>query len=108
MVALAGRNSGARIEVANHRHHAIVNQFLGDQSGGFGISLVVLADHLEADRFARDRDASCIGLLDGEAHAIVVVVAQVRLWPCEGCNRADTHHTIGCSRRRYKGCQQRR
>jgi len=79
IVDARGRNRGARVQMPDHAFNPGVHQPLCHRGAGARVGLVVLADELELDLLAADGDALGVGFLDGEAGAVLEILAEVRL-----------------------------
>src|SRR5213075_115846 len=80
---------GAGIEVADHTDDLRVDELLRDRGAHLRIGLVVLGDQRELRVLAVDLDAGGVGLLDGKARAVLVVLAEVRYPAGQGRDMAD-------------------
>jgi hypothetical protein len=109
-IQLGGGNRGAGVEVADDAIHLGVDQLLRHRRALFRIGLVVLAEQFEGHHGAADFQLLGIGFLDGQAGAVFVVLAQVRLRTGERCRMADLHGQRGLGRRRGRllGLRRRR
>lgn len=83
--------------MADYTVHFGVHQFLRHDGRCFGIGLVVFAEQLEAHLLAAYGDALGIGILNGHARAVFVVLADVRLRPGEWRRGTYLHHHLCCS-----------
>ncbi len=72
-----------------------VDQLLGHGVAYLGIGLIVLGDQLELYLLAADGDPGRIGFVDGEARAVLVVLAEVGDAAGEGGDAADLDHHRG-------------
>ncbi len=72
-----GGNRHAGVQVADHAGDLGVDELLGDRRAHLRVGLVVLAHHLELDDLAADLDLPRGGFVDGEVHAVLVVLAEV-------------------------------
>ena len=103
------RNGDAGIEVADHAGYLGVDQLLRHGGADLGISLVVFTHQLEGDLFAIQGHAPGIGLVDRQAHAVFVVLAQMGDAAGERADMADLHHRRRWfSRFGWLGCLDRR
>ena len=84
-----------------------VDELLRDRGADLRVGLVVLAHHLELDRLAADLDLLGVGFVDGEVHAVLVVLAEVRDAAGERARVADLDGDRS-SRRRRRGRRCRR
>ena len=64
--------------MADHADHLRVHELLRHRGADLRVGLVVLGDQRELDRLAVDLDAGGVGLVDREARAVLVVLAEVR------------------------------
>ncbi len=64
--------------MADHAGHLGIDQLLRDRGPDFRIGLVVFGDEHELRVLAVDLDLGRIGLVDRQARAVLVVLAQVR------------------------------
>ena len=64
--------------MADHSGNFGINQFLRNRGTDFRVGLIVFGHEFDAQYFAVNLDFLGIGLIDREAHAILVVLAQMR------------------------------
>jgi hypothetical protein len=60
------------------RRHLRIHELLRDERAELGVALVVLAHHAEEDGHPPDHQPLRVGLVDGERHAVLVILALVR------------------------------
>jgi hypothetical protein len=77
--------------VADHAGDFGVDQLLRDRGADFRIGLVVLGDEDELHFLAVDLGLGRVGLVDREARAVLVVLAEVRDAAGERSDVADFH-----------------
>jgi hypothetical protein len=101
-VDVRGGNRCAGVEVPHYARDFRVDQLLRHGGSDLRVGLVVFGDQRELDRVAADLRASRVRLLDGEARAVLVVLAEVRDAARERRDVADLHFLGGGSRRRLR------
>ena len=95
VVDARGRNRGARVEVTDDALHAGIDQPLGHVGGCFRVGRVIFGHHFELHLLAAEGHALGVVVLDGEAHAVLDVLAQVRLGAGERRGRAELDDFLG-------------
>ena len=85
--------------MADHAGDLVVDQLLGDGRALLRIGLVVLRVELELDLLAVDDDVLGVGVVDGQARAVLVVLAQVGLRAGGRRDVADLDDHFGHRRR---------
>jgi hypothetical protein len=88
--------------VADHRHHAIVDQLLRRRRAHLRVGAVVLRLQHEADLLAADRQAFRIQVVDGHARAVLDVLALVGAGAGQRRHAADLYLALGL----HGGCGQ--
>jgi len=78
VVDVRGRDGRAGVEVADDTGDFRIDELLRDRGPDLGIGLVVFGDEHELRLLAVDRDLRRVRLVDREARAVLVVLAQVR------------------------------
>ena len=95
VVNAGGWNRRARGYVTHHAPHPQIHQALGHRGGGAGVGLVVFRHQFETDLLAAQGEAGGVGVLQGEAGAILLVLAQVGDGAGKRAGKADLHHHFG-------------
>jgi hypothetical protein len=72
-----GGDRHARVQVADDAGDLGVGEFLRDRRSELRVGLVVFGQHLELDRLAAELDLPGVRFVDGQAHAVLVVLAEV-------------------------------
>ena len=98
-VELGGGNRRARVQVADDAGDLGVDQLLRDDRALLRVGLVVFGDELELDLLAVDHDVLGVGIVDRQAGAVLVVLAQVRLRAGRRADVADLDDGFGHGRR---------
>jgi len=83
------RNGHARAVRPHDIAHARIHKLLRHGHAGLGVALVVLGHQLELQRLATHVDLARVQVLDGQAHAVVVVAAGEGVRARQGAAVAD-------------------
>ncbi len=103
-----GGDRGAGVEVADNAGDLGINKFLRHGVADLRIGLVIFRHDFELDLLAADGDSGRVGFVNGEADAILVVLAQVRDAAGERRDAADLdHHWRGRGRCLDRGRRRR-
>ena len=105
VVDLGGGDGGAGVQVADHAGDLGVAQLLGDGRALLRVGGVVFGRDLELDLLAADHDVLGVQVLDGHAHAVLVVLAVVGLGTGHRGDVADLDdlHVLRAGHARHSG-----